>query len=178
MGMKRVLAGCLLSGMLATAVQVQNWITALLIALVCMFFLARRRISTASGYMTIRGHSHGGAYSQVCLHEGGHAAAAERVGGKVLGGRVTGSSNRASGYTTVSIPNDPASQIGVYLAGFAAAPGTTSPNDMLMVDEVLASVPSPFRGRILSEGQHIASSVASSSNVKHYAKKLERRGSL
>lgn len=176
--MKNALVGCGLAGTLMAAVQVQNWGAVILVAAVCAFLLIGKRVSTASGYMTIRGHSHEGAYSQVCIHEGGHAAAAEKVGGKVLGGRVTGNANRASGYTVVSIPNDPASQVGVYLAGFAAAPGTSSPSDMPMVNRVLAGVPSPFRNRVLAEGQRIANSVAGSSNVRHYAKRLERRGSL
>lgn len=176
--MRNAVVGCALLGMLITAMQYQNWAAAALISAVCAFLMVGRKVSTANGYMTIRGHSHEGAYSRVCTHEGGHAAAAEKVGGKVLGGRVTGNANHASGYTDVYIPNDPASQVGVYLAGFAAAPGTGSPSDMPMVDKVLASVPSPYRGRILREGQRIATSVAGSSNVRHYAKKLERHGSL
>lgn len=176
--MKGALISCVSFGALATALQYQNWPAVVLVSALCAFLFVGNRVTSASGYMTVRGHSHEGAYSQVCTHEGGHAAAAEKVGGRVLGGRVTGDANRASGYTLVSIPNDPASQVGVYLAGFAAAPGTSSPSDMPMVNRVLASVPSPYRGHILSEGQRIANSVAGSSTVRHYAKKLERDGRL
>lgn len=85
--------------------------------------------------------------------------------------------NCTGSYTEVLIPNDPASQIGVYLAGFAAAPGTGSPTDQHMVDRVLSQVPSPYRGHVLREGQKIANS-GRSGIIQSYAKRLEQRGRL
>lgn len=161
-----------------TALQVQNYVALLMIVAFLVFLLVRARVTTASGYATIRGHTHDGPIRKVAIHEGGHAAAARQVGGRVLDARVSGNSRGASGYTEVVIPNDPASQIGVYLAGFAAAPGTSSPNDQHLVDQVLSTVPSPLRGYVLREGQKIANSAAGSSDVRYYAKRLEERGRL
>jgi Peptidase M50B-like len=175
---KRTIASCLGFGCVMAALQVQNYIAALMVIAGLAFLLLRARVTTATGYATVRGHSHDGPIRQVAIHEGGHAAAANLVGGRVLDARVSGNDRRASGYTEVVIPNDPASQIGVYLAGFAAAPGTSSTTDQPLVDEVLAQVPSPYRGHVLREGQKIAHRAAGSSDVQHYAKRLERRGRL
>lgn len=174
---KRVVVGCLGFGCVMTAVQVENYMAALVVVMILTFLFIRVRVTRASGYATIRGHSHDGPIWSVSLHEGGHADAAERVGGRVLSARVTGNDRRASGYTEVIVPNDPASQVGVYLAGFAAAPDTTSPNDRHLVDQVLARVPSPYRGHILREGQKIANS-GRSGVIHSYAKRLEKRGRL
>lgn len=159
------------------ALQVQNWAAALVMLSAIAYVLLRAKVTRASGYATIRGHTHDGPIRRVSIHEGGHADAALRVGGKVLDARVTGNDRHASGYTEVLTPNDPASQIGVYLAGFAAAPGTTSPNDQHLVDQVLAQVLSPYRGHVLREGQKIANG-GRSGVIQSYAKRLEQRGRL
>jgi hypothetical protein len=175
---KRTLIFCAGFGCIMAALQAQNYVVVLAGIAAAAFLTLRARVTTASGYATIRGHTHDGPIRQVAIHEGGHAAAARRVGGRVLDARVSGNDRRASGYTEVVIPNDPASQIGVYLAGFAAAPGTSSPNDQYLVDQVLSTVPSPLRGYVLREGQKIANSVAGSSDVMYYAKRLEERWRL
>ena len=176
--MKNTLIACLLFGTFAAAVQYGNPFLMGAVVIVVAFRLMSRRVAKASGYATVRGHSHEGPIARVARHEGGHAAAARLVGGRVLDARVTGNANSASGYTDVVIPNDPASRVGVYLAGFAAAPGTSSPTDQPLVDQVLASVPAPFRGAILSEGQKIARRAAGSSDVGYYARKLEKDGRI
>lgn len=164
-------------GCTMAALQMGNYIAVLLIVGILAFLLIRARVVKASGYAVIRGHTHEGPIHWVSVHEGGHADAAERVGGRVLDARVTGNDRSASGYTEVVIPNDPASQIGVYLAGFAAAPGTSSPTDQRMVDQVLAGVPAQYRGYVLREGQKIANS-GRNSVIQGYARRLEQKRRL
>lgn len=168
----------ILTACIMTAVVYGQLIAVLCIGVVCLFFLLRNRVSTANGYTTVRGHTHDGPIRQVSIHEGGHCAAAKHVGGRVIDARVTGNSRQASGYTLCTIPNDPASQVGVYLAGFAAAPDTGSPTDQDMVDKVLTGVPSPYRGYILREGREIARKAGKSSDVRYYADRLEQQGRL
>jgi hypothetical protein len=175
---KRTLVLCFGFGCVMAALQIQNYAAMLVVIAGLAFLFIRAKVITASGYATIRGHAHNGPIRRVTIHEGGHAAAARRVGGRVLDARVSGNDRHASGYTEVVIPNDPASQIGVYLAGFAAAPGTSSTTDQHLVDQVLSTVPSPLRGYVLREGQKIANSAAGSSDVRYYAKQLEERGRL
>ena len=172
--MKRALIGYLLFGVLAASIQYGYWPLAAMSTSVAAFVMVGRRATRASGYAVVRGHSHPGAKANVRIHEGAHGAAARLVRGRVIGMVVTGDDRRASGYTDVVIPNDPASMIGVSLAGLEAAPSTTSPSDLNAVDRVLATVPAPFRGEVLKEGRRIACKAARSSDVNYYVRKLER----
>jgi len=176
--MKRAIIGCGGFGCVMAALSAGSYLAVILVVSVVVYLMIRAKGTRASGYMTVRGHVHDGPISRVSLHEGGHLDAIERVGGRITGAQVSGDDRRASGYAEGIIPNDPAARIGVALAGLAAAPDTESPTDEKTVDHVLRSVPAPYRGTILREGQRIAAKAGASSNARRYAKILERRGRL
>lgn len=140
----------------------QGWEHFLIPAGIIVIFLFKRRMSKAFG------HAHGEDMRAMAIHEGGHAAAAEALGGKVTSGYISPN----GGELRAIIPGDHYSRAVFHYAGAEAEGSYDSASyDMGKIYELDCD-----KNGARKEARRIVRQEAG--RVRYYADKLERNGSL
>lgn len=131
---------------------------------------------TPAGARYVSGHAHG-LRKFIAKHEGGHAAAAKAVGGRVTSAWMTDD----EGLVTARIPDDPVKVIAFLRSGresVGSGRGCSADDDAIRKE--LRRVPSKDRARVKREGLRLARRIVSSRSgeIRSYARKLEDKGRL
>jgi hypothetical protein len=129
-----------------------------------------------AGARYVSGHAHG-LRNFIAKHEGGHAAAAKAVGGRVESAWMTDD----EGLVMARIPDDPVKVVAFLAAGRAAVnSGRGCSADDAAIRQELRRVPSKERGQVKREGLRLARRIVSSRSgeIRRFANQLNEKGQL
>lgn len=133
----------------------------------------------SGAYTTVTGHLHADKPGDIELHEGGHAVAARKLGGRVVSAWV--SADRTRGLVRALIPNTPEAAVAFLRAGRrAAGTGAGCGADDAAVEAELRTLPREDRSRVFAAGDTKAGSIAfwHSGEIREVATTLRQKGSL
>lgn len=129
-----------------------------------------------AGGRYVSGHAHG-TRQFIAKHEGGHAAAAKAVGGRVTSAWLTDS----EGLVNATIPDEPVKVVAFLASGRAATGsgrGCSADDDAIRAE--LRRVPSKQRGQVKRDGIRLAKQIVSSRSgeINQVATRLDKEGRI